>query len=377
MGRPALTDKVVDRMLRRLASGKCAAGSQLAPARELAAHFGVSLRTMMASVRRLSRMGLVEVRQRRPVVVLEGASERATALLRPHAETRASPRVALLVPDNYLPVSRYAFYRALIEAVLCEAERQNLRAEVVPWRVDEQPAVVNELLRSSFDGAVFIGLRQEFMVPLKVLADHGFPLLVFNRRIRGLDLPTVVIDDYRASRRMAEHLARLGHRNLCMVAHPSSFAEADDKTYRPGKASGWVDYLTENGLLGTCIMPLYLPWETASGPYCRAFRQILSQADRPTAIVFAHNPYARAFLADLTFSSLDIPGDMSLAAFEPTSNLPSLPGGVMLTSIDIDYARTAQCITETALMLLAGNPHPPVIRVLPDIHLTDSIGPAP
>jgi len=175
------------------------------------------------------------------------------------------------------------------------------------------------------------------------------------------------------------HLAQLGHRNLCLVASHDCHSEVNPVAIPGrGRTVGWADALLEHGLMSHCVLPVYAPWDyDPLNIYDGLFRALLRSRDRPTAIVFSHSPMAKRFLADPEFSRLAVPGDVSLATFEPTTGLPTAPGRPPLTSIHIDAQRTAQCVLETVDKIIAGVPHPPTIRMPYTIDLTDSLGPVP
>ena len=122
------------------------------------------------------------------------------------------------------------------------------------------------------------------------------------------------------------------------------------------------------------MLPVYVPWDYDPGIYEGMFRRLLRSSERPTVIVFGNNPLARRFLADEEFSRLAVPGDISLATFEPAINMPRSADRPPLTSIHIDPQRTAQCILETLDQMVAGSTEVQTIRVPLTIDMTDSIG---
>jgi DNA-binding LacI/PurR family transcriptional regulator len=287
--------------------------------------------------------------------------------------------LALLFPAFWMPPQRNAFYSSLINAVTNEAASRGIHVQLVPWSVRSQIEVADSLTAQGFEAAVIIDFQQGYTAALYRMLERGQTFMIFNIRLPGLPLPSVVFDLDAASRQIAARLANLGHRNLCLMLHPHDFNKESERGLprNQGKGSGWLRCLGEKGLLETCSRPLYMPWEPMLGLFSRDFRALLKSKDRPTAIVFGHSPWARAFLNDPEFSGFNVPGDLSLATFESTVNMPHVPWCPPLTSIDINYSRTAQCIMETMEKLLAGNDDIPSIRVPLDIRITESIGPAP
>jgi len=377
MGRPAIVDDVLDRLLTRLASGAWEGGSGLPSVRRLASEFGVSRRTIQAAERKAASLGLLDIRQRQPVTIRADASAHARELLEQRHGRR--PRIAILLAEPHFPVTRNVFYAALVTNMVHEAARHEMEATPVDWPVREQMALAAALPGQGFDAAVLVGFDADYIASLFALHQRGFPVMVFNHHVPGLDLPTVTIDLYSASQVIVDRLFRFGHRNMCMVIHPDSHAEIRAGLKRDrAKAAGWADRLHEHGLLEECSMPVYMPWEHSQiGIYNSTFRLILRSPRRPTAIVFAHSPWAKVFLTDPEFGRLRVPEEISLATFESVKHIPAAPRRPTITSIEIDHARTAQCIIETLQKMLRGDPRPPVIRVALKMHLTDSVGPPP
>jgi DNA-binding LacI/PurR family transcriptional regulator len=288
-------------------------------------------------------------------------------------------RMAILFPEAFMPPSRSPSYTALLRSLADEAAARNTTTEVVPWTVQNQVAVADSLVRRGFDRALVLGYTAMFATSLYTMFNRGFPFIIFNRRIPGLALPSVVYDVHVAAQRMADRLVSLGHRNICLMGHPHDYmAEVEtDLPANRGKVSGWLEYLQQKGLIESCAMPLYLAWEPVLGLFNRTFRTIMDGPDRPTAILFAHSPWAGKFLADPHLSRFRVPQELSLATFESTVGMQRPEGCPPLTNIEINYARTAQCVMETIEKLAKGESNVPTIRVPLDTEVTESLGTAP
>jgi len=375
VGRPSIVDPILDLLLRRLAGGSWAPGTTVPATRQLAAEFDVSRKPLQAALKRAARHKLLEVRERRPVVVLPGAQERAKRLLVRQLKRLAVRRVAVLIPDDFLPLAeRSAIWAAMVGTLAREAPGKQMQTRVVAWPAREQVAIARSLAPKGYAAAIFLGFKPEYLVSLSLLREQGFPVVIFNRRVPGLDVPTVVMDDYAASQNLADRLVKLGHRNLCMVSNRGS--PEDDIPYE--RVGGWLDYVKDNGLLDTCSMPVYVPvWPLHLGVWNRMFTGVFHSRNRPTALVFSHSPWAKSFLADPQFADLEVPRDISLVTFEPTRSIPTAPWCPPLTTVQIDHQRTAQCMIEMIDKMLGGEPHPPTIRVPLTVTLTGSIGEAP
>jgi DNA-binding LacI/PurR family transcriptional regulator/DNA-binding transcriptional regulator YhcF (GntR family) len=386
MGRPRIVDSIVERLLRRFAAGAWQPGATVPAGRRLAAEFGVSLMTIQAALRRIADYMLIEVRPRRPMVVLPGAKDAARRFLKSPPARREQRHLAILIPEVFLPpalkgqppMPKNPFYRVMIHDITHEAASKQIRVTPVRWPVADQIEVAGSLSHLGYDAALFLGYLPDYAASLSMLHRRGFPIMVFNRKIRGLPLPAVITDDYHAGRRIAERLVHLGHRNLCLVAsldaNPMAGAEYTGNLTR---GRGWLDALRDAGVISQCALPIYslLGWHIPH--YIRLFEQLINSDARPTALVFGFVPWAREFLTDPRFQSLRVPEQISLATFEHGQALPAVPWCPPMTSIETNKRRTVQCIVETIGKMLAGEANPPSIRVPFDTTLTESIGPAP
>jgi LacI family transcriptional regulator len=326
---------------------------------------------------RLLAPELLEIRQRYPVRVVPMAQERAQKRLKSRSGRDGRRRLAILIAEFWNPPRRNAFYGTLVAGIQQEASRGGHSAEVVALPLRQQVETAERVVCGGYDAAIFIAFTAEYMASIIPFHESRFPLLIFNRRIPGYELPTVTLDDYGVSQRLVRHLAEMGHRNLCLVASHDCHGEVTPQPIKGrGRTIGWTDALVEQGLIGDCVLPVYAPWDyEPAGIYEGMFRRLLRSTDRPTAIVFSHNPLARRFLADAEFARLAVPEDISMATFEPATSIPHTPGRPPLTSIHIDPHRTAQCVLETVEKIITGAAHPPTIRMPFTIDLTESIGP--
>ena len=69
------------------------------------------------------------------------------------------------------------------------------------------------------------------------------PIVAVNEKIVGLDLPTVVIDGYYASKEIVRYLVGLGHRRLGYISGP-----ADKTSSAADRLQGFHDILEESNL---------------------------------------------------------------------------------------------------------------------------------
>ncbi|MBN2581632.1 MAG: substrate-binding domain-containing protein [Planctomycetes bacterium] len=373
MGEQRVVRVVLADVLRRLANGSWPEGTSVPSSRELAEELGVSQPTLLAALRRAARRHLLSIAPRQAAVVPAGATDRARRMLARLASRTDGRRAVVLVPEaaHYM---NNPFHRTLLEAITREAVDRRIRIIVERLPLRGQVPAVRSLINRGINAAACLALDAEYTAAILTMHEREFPVMLVNRRFPGADMPTVRIDDHLAAEGIADRLIDLGHRSLCMVSHFSP----DRTQIGDHFIDRWLTHLESRGVLPGCRRPLMiLPWCDELRRHEHTFDPLLEGPDRPTAVVFTAALWAEVFVADPRAKALNIPDDLSLAVLNPGGAGLCGSGGVALTTIEINYRRMAECVVEMLGHLLEGNVNPPSLRVPLDIHLTESIGPAP
>ncbi|NIA20741.1 MAG: GntR family transcriptional regulator, partial [Anaerolineaceae bacterium] len=141
MGQPRVVSRIVERLIRKIAEGVWQPGATVPAGRRLATEFGVSLMTIQAALRRAADYELLDVHQRRPMVVRPGAVDRAQRLLARPSARPVGRRVAILIPDDCLPLTKPSpIWGLIVREMTREAKRRKMQATLVGWAPREQVA---------------------------------------------------------------------------------------------------------------------------------------------------------------------------------------------------------------------------------------------
>jgi LacI family transcriptional regulator len=125
-----------------------------------------------------------------------------------------------------------------------------------------------------------------------------------------LDEPSniVLAMDREAARQVAEHLAKLGHGRIALIAGPSSYRSAHERL------SGFSDALADHGVA--------LPQEyVVEGAYTfesgfAAAESLLSRFPRPTAIFACNDEMAAGVYKAAYLKGLQIPKDLTVVGYD-------------------------------------------------------------
>ncbi|WP_336207376.1 LacI family DNA-binding transcriptional regulator [Nonomuraea sp. LPB2021202275-12-8] len=155
------------------------------------------------------------------------------------------------------------------------------------------------------DGAILVDLR--FADPrVTALKELGLPAVVIGHPSEAGSLTPVWSDDAVAIRETVEYLNALGHRRIARVAGLPELVHT---------------VLRDQAFAATCA-ELGLEWHTTvhtdytGEEGARATRRLVSSPTRPTAIVYDNDIMAVAGMSAALEMRLDVPGDLSIVAWD-------------------------------------------------------------
>jgi LacI family transcriptional regulator len=140
-----------------------------------------------------------------------------------------------------------------------------------------------------------------------LLATRDVPVVEVDRRLAPNTCDAVVIDNERGACDAVKHLLHLGHERIALLV------AGTDWTTDAGRLAGYRSALTDAGLKPD--RRLILKFETHEIEAAARIDELL-RTERPTAIFAANNVLAEQAWRVLRRRNLDIPGDVSLVAFD-------------------------------------------------------------
>lgn len=194
---------------------------------------------------------------------------------------------------------------------------------VILCNTDENPEkeanYINILLQRWVDGIIIAPTTND-KNRLVALKRHSLPCVLLDRRVDGFKCDIVVSNSREGARQITQHLIRLGHRRIAMVAGPSAISTAQERVEGYCQALRENDMPIEEGLITRGSYKPDSGYELA--------KEVLAQVPRPTAIFAGNNFIALGALQALREAGLRIPEDVALVCFDdiPQASLisPSL-----------------------------------------------------
>jgi DNA-binding LacI/PurR family transcriptional regulator len=249
--------------------------------------------------------------------------------------------LALCRPARFLGVE--PFFMELISGVESELSARSyaLMLQVVPDH-DEEMAVYNRWWgEGRIDGALLIDLH--FADPrIPVMETLGMPVVVLGHPSEAGTLLPVWSDEGLAIREAVAYLTALGHRRIARIAGLPRLAH----TLLRDRAFGAV--CAELELREATTVHTDHTGEEGA----RATRRLLSLSPRPTALIYDNDIMAVAGLSVAQEMRLDVPGEVSIVAWDdsPLSQVVRPP----LTALSRDIAAYGAQAARRLLALIGG-----------------------
>jgi LacI family transcriptional regulator len=268
--------------------------------REVAARAGVSLGT---ASRVLSGNPATSPAARARV------AEAAAALgYRPNAQARSlrltrTHVLGLLVSDVRNPffadIAHAAEQAALGSDYVCLLGNAN-------EDVDQQDRYIETFLTQRVDGVVLA--PQGPSATLDALLESRMPVVFVDRKVEGLDVPSVTTDSHVGLEEAVAHLVADGHRRIGYIGGPQSISTGRERY------DAFLESLQRHGLAVDPELITFGDFRLASGT--EAAERLLAVPDRPTALLAADNLMAEGALTTIRRQGLRVSADVEVVAFD-------------------------------------------------------------
>ncbi len=278
-----------------------------------------------------------------------------------------SDLVGLVLARKPSVMSAESFFMELISGIEGELgpSEMGLVLKVVGEDPDRELAVYRQWSgQRRVDGVILVDIRVHDPRPA-ACEKAGLPALVLGRRTGDHRLPCLSVGIGAAMRAAVAHLAQFGHRRIARVAGPPAMVHTRDRD-RAFRAAA-----RRHGIEST--MRARTDYTAEQGE--QATRSLLTAPDRPTAIVYDNDLMAVRGVAVARELGLDVPGDLSVIAWED-SVLCRLMSPAM-TSLRLDVAAYGATAAAMLTRLVAGDVVDDVAFPAPELVPRASTGQAP
>lgn len=181
---------------------------------------------------------------------------------------------------------------------------------IIIGNLDNRPEREARYVDLVFAGQVDAVLLMSGRVPAgngRPMSEAGVPMATICVDIGG-SFPSIMVDDYRASRTVVEHLVSLGHRSFGYVSGP--FGNRNEIGRRQGFAAGLVAAGFDPG------EAVYWQGDFMIESGIQAAREFLALSKRPTAVYAVSDSMAISFMKTVMEAGVNVPEDLSVVGFD-------------------------------------------------------------
>ncbi|MHC4916003.1 MAG: substrate-binding domain-containing protein [Planctomycetota bacterium] len=299
---------MADELRERIRAGEWPPGKTLPSLRRLASDFGVSDYTVRLALDELKREEILRVNARRRTVVARV----------PGSRRRSADGPVLVVISERLDRVIDGTHAAQLLRGILEGVQELDAAMLLVHGTRFRRQVPLDALDYPVRGIVLQGRFRDEV--LERYGKLGLPVVMADRPPGEWELHAACVDNVRAAHDATTRLIRMGHRRLAFVRFVQlSLADIDPDSRE-----------REEGFR-TAVEAAGLPEE--AGPVFTAFSEratrrpftldLLAAEPRITAVLSADPKRAATLAAAAEERGLSVPGDLSIAAFQPRSGEPA------------------------------------------------------
>lgn len=220
--------------------------------------------------------------------------------------------------------------------------------QVILGTTSDDPEAEKRYVRALFErhvDGIVLSPSSENEEYLAELARGGFPMVLVESNSALIGAPTINIDDRAAAKVATEHLLKLGHNRIGLVAGLQDLASGKNRLM------GYQDALASAGLAVDEELIRFGGY-TAEGGY-GATHELLTLPQRPSALVICNESMTGGAVKCLKDLQVTVPSEISLVAFDdPAWASFCTPA---LTTVRTPRMEVAKLAFETLISVIKGS----------------------
>ena len=235
---------IFDDLLEKIQNGQYEIGSRLPSEKELAEEYGVSRITSKKALEMLSDRGLVTRKPGKGTFVMNQAmadsidedSEPETREIQKNI-----PAIGVLFDSVG---TNFGVDILLGMEYECRRRGIMMMLRLTYGSLEEENRAVKDMLQAGISGLVLMPVQNETYNPEIIrLYMSGFPIVLIDREMRGMNIPVVTTDNYQAACDLTNYLIDAGHTQIGLLSHSNFFTSTVNERF-----AGFRDTLLASGL---------------------------------------------------------------------------------------------------------------------------------
>lgn len=254
---------------------------------------------------------------------------------------RESKTICLTVSDITNP-----FYPEISKA--CEDIAQSMGYTVIIMNTNDLPErtakAASQLRSGRVDGLILTTALETDRPVLEELVKGGYPVVLAHRSLEGLDVDTVISNNFGGAKMATKYLLGLGHKRIAFMTGGNSSSVSSMRTQGYLQAMREADLEVMQEWLTSGSARYFQSYETTR------FLVNLPFPKRPTAIINISDIGALGVMDAASDLHLSIPGDLSVIGFDDL--FIAQTGRVQLTTVQVPSYELGRQATELLLSLI-------------------------
>jgi LacI family transcriptional regulator len=263
---------------------------------------------------------------------------------------RSTFTVGFVVDDIANPLHAATFKAADAEM---REHRYSLYLVNTNGKPREEAEAIDMLQHGRVDGMIMTINNEQDPRTLKRLEALRVPSVLLDRET-PLEMDSVLTDHAVGMIQATEHLIDLGHRRIALITGGHDIRPGRERT------RGFMEAFRRRHI--PCPNDLIRARSLSADYGFREATMLLSDADRPTAIVAAGNRILVGVLRAIQLKNLTVPRDLSIIACDQTDLASLYPGPITL--IDRDMDEIGRAAAQLLLERLIGRSEGPAQRLI-------------
>ena len=200
----------------------------------------------------------------------------------------------------------------------------------------------------------------------RFLETQGVPALITWTHMSDAEVPSIGFDNKKSMRELVDRVLSLGHRRIGVISAETSSND---------RARGRVEAIYEalDNTPGTNLELIETVYEIDAG--ADAFRELMSAATPPTAILCGNDVIAAGALRQAREMNLDVPQDVSVTGFDDIELARIVTPA--LTTVHVPHREMGTQAARQLIEMVEKNAPGRTIEIPAQVCLRDSLGPPP
>ena len=200
------------------------------------------------------------------------------------------------------------FWATIVRAIEDSANKSGYH--IIVCNTDEEPEKAKEyismLYERSIDGLI-ISPSPRIYGYLKKISEDGLPVVLVDRKLKGLRVPTITVDNENGAYEAVKYLVKLGHSRIAIITGLKGIFTSDERL------SGYNRALIENNI--QIDQALIKEGKFKKDMAYQITKELVSMKNPPTAIFTCNETMTLGAILALKEMKIDISKDVKVVGF--------------------------------------------------------------